>query len=680
MDIDERLAQVSSRSEEGRQLDRMLAEGAPVNHRYSYGRTALWNCIDHECQHAGVHKIKLLLAYGADPNIADMRGCRPLARIFPYSANLGQAILREIEELLRQHGARYGIELFDAILDSDASTVTRILDAECDLQEARPDSTPAALAFAARWGMQDMVELLLARAPSVAAFDAAVEVAIALNHTECVRALSANRHKVSRGDTDSASRDHRLEAMKNLLARDRKSLQDRATPRTTEVGLSGLLELPAADTATLLSRDSPVIRWDWQEVGRVAARAVARGHDGFIDVLVEFLAQQTLDLAAAVDRKRNTPLHVAAMTGARSLADLLIARGADTNARNRAGATPLHGAVADRLGEHLEVYPKAVHRRLVDARNRIISLLVAAGASPDARDRQGRTPLHEAVQCGRETAVRALMVAGANVTAVRKGGLTALHDAARLGHVKIAELLLDGGADPHAMSKSQRTAVTLAIEAYQPAILKLIMERGMIAKGSQKPDAALLPRVAAWDRPDIVEMLIQRGADVNDPIVLVRAAEAGWPDVVKCLLANGACVTSAALCRAGVRGHGEVFDLLLSEGGADRGSDLEGVTLHSAVLRGSYEMVEWMIKLGADVNARSDCTFERRSWGSALHLAAREGHGRIARLLIRSGAEVNAECQNFIDGETESIETPITVAIQNGHTGIAELLASSGSS
>ena len=69
-----------------------------------------------------------------------------------------------------------------------------------------------------------------------------------------------------------------------------------------------------------------------------------------------------------------TPLHWAARFGQSQVAELLIAEGADVNAKNVVGQTPLHWAA---MAGHKE----------------IIELLIAAGAEVNAKTKRGDTPL-----------------------------------------------------------------------------------------------------------------------------------------------------------------------------------------------------------------------------------------------------------------------------------------------
>jgi ankyrin repeat protein len=82
-----------------------------------------------------------------------------------------------------------------------------------------------------------------------------------------------------------------------------------------------------------------------------------------------------------------------------------------------------------------------------DGSEACVLALLAAGASVDAADKEGVTPLHEAALPGNITCMQLLLGAGASTTAVTHTGCTALHIAAMQGHDTGVQLLLEAGAD-----------------------------------------------------------------------------------------------------------------------------------------------------------------------------------------------------------------------------------------
>ncbi|WP_118985417.1 ankyrin repeat domain-containing protein [Photorhabdus sp. CRCIA-P01] len=67
------------------------------------------------------------------------------------------------------------------------------------------------------------------------------------------------------------------------------------------------------------------------------------------------------------------------------------------------------------------------------------------------------TPLHVAVQVGREMQVELLLVAGANPNQTNRIGDTPLHIAAKINSPKLALILLNSDADPKLQNKQQLT-------------------------------------------------------------------------------------------------------------------------------------------------------------------------------------------------------------------------------
>lgn len=107
----------------------------------------------------------------------------------------------------------------------------------------------------------------------------------------------------------------------------------------------------------------------------------------------------------------------------------LIRRGADVNATNHNGETPLHLA----------------HR---PADLKTMRILLAAGADPNAQDAANITPLFWAGQRGTREQAELLIRSGADVNAPDDFGLTPLHQAVFVGNTGMVQCLLSHGADP----------------------------------------------------------------------------------------------------------------------------------------------------------------------------------------------------------------------------------------
>ena len=133
--------------------------------------------------------------------------------------------------------------------------------------------------------------------------------------------------------------------------------------------------------------------------------------------------------------------------------EILIAEGADVNAPNKFGNTPLQLAA------------------IMDV-NTVKTLI---NAEKVADGRVCETTLYWAVRNNYEKAVSALLEAGADVN-IKNGeeGNTVLHAAVQNGHVGIVEILIANGADVNAPNKFGNTPLDLASEE----VKKILQEGG----------------------------------------------------------------------------------------------------------------------------------------------------------------------------------------------------------
>ncbi|XP_069762125.1 ankyrin repeat domain-containing protein 61-like [Narcine bancroftii] len=159
------------------------------------------------------------------------------------------------------------------------------------------------------------------------------------------------------------------------------------------------------------------------------------------EACLRLLCQNGVDVNATVGAEcRDTPLHLAVQQGAWPAVAVLARHGADLEAEDQHGMTPLHMAsglldwrVAEELlgrgawvdsrvpGSGCTPLQLAVGAasgkagRLLGAGLNCVRALLAAGASVDACDWQGRSPAHEACFGGREDVVDLLLEHGANL-------------------------------------------------------------------------------------------------------------------------------------------------------------------------------------------------------------------------------------------------------------------------
>jgi hemoglobin len=128
----------------------------------------------------------------------------------------------------------------------------------------------------------------------------------------------------------------------------------------------------------------------------------------------------------------------------------------------------------------------------------LASVLIRSGADPDAQETEGHTPLYRA---STEEVTHVLLAAGATVD-VASGPTrgTPLHQAARRGLVSVAQELLDRGATIEARDAKGETPLRRAVNCRQIDIVRLLVRHGA------NPQAADRRGVTPLDAARTVEM------------------------------------------------------------------------------------------------------------------------------------------------------------------------------
>jgi ankyrin repeat protein len=216
------------------------------------------------------------------------------------------------------------------------------------------------------------------------------------------------------------------------------------------------------------------------------------------DEIVELLINAGANVNVSNGGGSWTPLHTTASRGKCDLMRMLVVGGANKEAQDVHGATPLFkawGQGAELLitgGANVEAVDRngftpllhAVHEDQVNC----VEMLLAHHAVVEVRDNQGRSPLIHAANAGDVRVVEMLLAHRAVVDAKDNQGLTPLmhlgglqedgyHRGARMA---ITDMLLRNGADIFAETFDGQTAVTLAAKEQSRDLeqfLRLEMDR-----------------------------------------------------------------------------------------------------------------------------------------------------------------------------------------------------------
>jgi ankyrin repeat protein len=154
-----------------------------------------------------------------------------------------------------------------------------------------------------------------------------------------------------------------------------------------------------------------------------------------------------------------------------------------------------------------------------------VAMLLGYGADIDARDAQGNTPLHAAAHKNCLMLAEHLLARGARVDIVNCNGITPLALASARGHEAIAELLLECDADPAIESEDGNTPMFYAITKEHVSVCRVLLDRGVPATCLVQPRLGLSALHIATARGNLklVELLLELGAHVDTLDNLDRA-------------------------------------------------------------------------------------------------------------------------------------------------------------
>uniref|UniRef100_A0A8C7VA42 Notch receptor 2 n=1 Tax=Oncorhynchus mykiss TaxID=8022 RepID=A0A8C7VA42_ONCMY len=203
------------------------------------------------------------------------------------------------------------------------------------------------------------------------------------------------------------------------------------------------------------------------------------------------LITQGATVMAQTDRTGETALHLAARYARADAAKRLLDAGADANAHDNMGRTPLHAAVA--------ADAQGVFQILI--RNRATEL--------DARMNDGTTPLILAARLAVEGMVEELVHCHADINAVDDHGKSALHWAAAVNNVEATLVLLKNGANRDMQDNKEQTPLFLAAREGSFEAAQVLLDHYSNRDITDHLDR--LPRDTAQERMhhDIVRLLDQ---------------------------------------------------------------------------------------------------------------------------------------------------------------------------
>lgn len=324
-------------------------------------------------------------------------------------------------------------------------------------------------------------------------------------------------------------------------------------------------------------------------------------------------------------------------------------------------------------------------------------------AYPQIIDERGgpgvRTALHFAVFGGRQDAIKLLLERGANPNIRCEGDYAyPLHFAAEKQQFEIIRLLVEHGADPIGEGDYHELGVLGWLTAWEtieadPKIVKYLLAHGArhnifsaVATGAidaireivRKMPSDLERRMeltnkrryplhlaAVKKQPESVRTLLDLGANIESLdesafTPLDQAALLGSTTIAELLISRGAKIRLPAAI--GLNRAEDIARLLRSEPDSLKPGKRWGNLIVRAAERSSGEIVERLIRAGADVNVRDNpkTAVDNTSGYTPLHAAAFNGNVSAVKVLLAAGANITAREEKYHG-------TPASWAAYAGH-------------
>ena len=320
-----------------------------------------------------------------------------------------------------------------------------------------------------------------------------------------------------------------------------------------------------------------------------------------------------------------TALHFSVQNGSHELVKFFTDQGADIHRKTNNGVTCLHIAAAhghlnlcktlkNKYEFNLHVTDdygwKALHRSALSGSYDLVKFFADNGTDIYLKTREGMNCLHIAAAKAHLNLCKALMkIHNFKGDMADNYGWTALHRSALNGSYDLVKLFAENGTDIYLKTREGMNCLHFAASRAHLNLCKALMK-----KHNFKGDTA----------------------DNYGWTALHRSAQNGNYDVVKFFADNGTDIFlkmeegNDCLHIAALNGHLKLCEKLVAEHKFDVNmvDNLGWTALHHSARNGSYELIEFFIKMGADIHLKTN------DGQNCFHIAARFEHLNLCKTLI----------------------------------------------
>lgn len=256
-------------------------------------------------------------------------------------------------------------------------------------------------------------------------------------------------------------------------------------------------------------------------------------------------------------------------------------------------------------------------------------------------------PLLEAIAVGDLAAFKKLIAEGADVNVKGENGITPLLTAVQYGDLEMVEILLEAGANPNSETEGSWSPLIAAANSFCTKIPETLIKAGASVNVKTSNGYTPLFNAAEANNFEAVKLLIANGADIytedltnHERSPFISAVKHNNLPMVKFFLEKDtdkkfAALYDTALYYALIGASDEMARFLIGIGADPVGKGKNrGMPLAAAISRGNFEMVKYLVGLGAEVNPP-------QGFYPPLNPAVIYGHTEIVKFLIEKGADVN---------------------------------------